>query len=76
MGSLWTINDNSCKERNTEMKKIYQNPEIKVVNIQTSHMMAGSPGYGGQTTQTSGNFAKGGMFWSDDEEYYEEQFLG
>ncbi len=59
------------------MKKIYQNPEIKVVNIQTSHMMAGSPGYGGQTTQTSGNFAKGGMFWSDeeDEDYYDEEQL-
>lgn len=49
------------------MKKIYQNPEIKVVNIQTSHMMVGSPGYGGTTNQTSGNYAKGGMFWSDDE---------
>ena len=76
MGSLWTINDNSCKERNTEMKKIYQNPEIKVVNIQTSHMMAGSPDYGGQTSETSGNLAKGGMFWSDDpedEDYYDEE---
>ena len=59
------------------MKKIYQNPEIKVVNIQTSHMMVGSPGYGGQTTQTSGNLAKGGsMLWSDDsedEDYYDEE---
>ena len=59
------------------MKKIYQNPEIKVVNIQTSHMMVGSPGYGGQTNLTSGNLAKGGsMLWSDDpedEDYYDEE---
>lgn len=59
------------------MKKIYQNPEIKVVNIQTSHMMVASPGYGGTTNQTSGNFAKGGsMLWSydpEDEEYYDEE---
>ena len=74
MGSLWTINDNSCKERNNAMKKIYQNPEINVIKIQTSQMMAGSPGYGGETTQTSGNYGKGGGFWSDDEDedFYEE----
>ena len=59
------------------MKKIYQNPEINVIKIQTSQMMVASPGYGGQTTQTSGNFAKGGsMLWSDDpedEDYYDEE---
>lgn len=57
------------------MKKIYQNPVINVIKIHTSQMMAGSPGYGGQTTQKSGNLAKGGGFWSDDEEedYYDEE---
>lgn len=75
MGSLWTINDNSCKERNTEMKKIYQNPEINVIKIKPVLMNVASPAYGGSTNATSGNLAKGGMFWSDeeDEDYYDEE---
>ena len=50
------------------MKKIYQNPEITVVKVQTSQMMAGSPGYGGTTNETSGNLAKESWdMWTDDE---------
>ena len=67
MGSLWTINDNSCKERNTEMKKIYQNPEINVIKIKPILMNAASPVYGGSTDATSGNLAKDSWNWSDDE---------
>lgn len=54
------------------MKKIYQNPEIKIVKVQTAQIMAGSPGYGGNTIETSGNLSRenGGSLWDDDEEDY------
>ena len=56
-------------KRNTTMKKIYQNPEIKNVRIQTSHIMVASPGYGGSTTESSGNLSReSGSLWDDDEE--------
>lgn len=42
------------------MKKIYKNPEMKVVKVQMAQLMAGSPGYGGTTTETSGNLAPEG----------------
>ena len=39
------------------MKKTYIAPSMEVVKIQTAQLMAGSPGYGGETTETSGNLA-------------------
>ena len=39
------------------MKKTYQNPEIKVVKIETTQMIATSPGYGNETEATKGNLA-------------------
>ena len=52
------------------MKKIYQNPETKIVKIQTQYqMLAGSPGYGGTTTETSGNLSRrGNSVWDEDDE--------
>ena len=53
------------------MKKIYQNPEIKIVKVQPTLMQAASPGYGGTTDAVSGNASRqGGSFWDDDEEDY------
>ena len=40
------------------MKKTYINPVMQIVKIQqTTQILAGSPGYGGATTETSGNLA-------------------
>ena len=51
------------------MKKIYQNPEIKIVKVQTAQIMVASPGYGGSTTETAGNLSRrGGSLWDDDED--------
>jgi hypothetical protein len=52
------------------MKKTYQNPVIKVVEIHTAQMLAASVGYGGSTSETSGNLSRrfsGDVL--DDEEY-------
>ena len=51
------------------MKKTYQNPEIKIVSVQTTPILAGSPGYGGSTNETRGNLSRqyGGAFWDDEE---------
>ena len=40
------------------MKKTYQNPEIKVVKIETAQMIATSPGYGNETEEMEGNLAR------------------
>ena len=39
------------------MKKTYKNPAMQIVKIQTAQIIASSPGYGGTTTETSGNLA-------------------
>ena len=51
------------------MKKTYINPNINIVIIQASQILAGSPGYGETTTATSGNLSResGGDFWDDEE---------
>ena len=49
------------------MKKIYKNPEIHVVKVSTMEILTGSPGYGGNTTLTSGNLSRRSS-WSDDED--------
>ena len=46
------------------MKKKYIAPSMEVVKIQTAQLMAGSPGYGGDTTATEGNLAPE-YEWSD-----------
>ena len=50
------------------MKKIYKNPELKVVKIQIAQMIAASPTYGGYTTETSGNLSRKGGFIDDEDE--------
>jgi hypothetical protein len=52
------------------MKKTYINPTMTIVKIQTQHqMLAGSPAYGGNTTETSGNLSRESSFWEEDEDY-------
>jgi len=52
------------------MKKTYINPTMTVVKIQTQHqMLAGSPAYGGTTSETSGNLSRESSFWEEDEDY-------
>jgi len=47
------------------MKKTYKKPQMEVVKIQTGQMLASSPGYGGNTNETSGNYARG-YYWDDE----------
>ncbi len=50
------------------MKKTYINPTMTIVKIQTAQMLAASePGYGGNTTETSGNLSRESSFWDDDD---------
>ena len=56
-------------KKKTAMKKTYQNPEMKIVKIQVSQMIAASPGYGGTTDATYGNASRrGGSLWDDDDD--------
>ena len=57
---------NVKKKQNSNMKKTYQNPVIKVVKIQTTQMLATSPGYGGNTEQTYGNLAPEFNIWDEE----------
>ena len=52
------------------MKKIYQNPTIKVVRIATQRLLADSLHYGrNTTTETSGNLSRrGNNLWGDDDD--------
>ena len=53
------------------MKKIYQNPTIKIVRIATQRLLADSLHYGrSTTTETSGNLSRrgGNDFWDDEED--------
>ena len=49
------------------MKKIYQIPETHIVKIQTAQIIASSPGYGGETTATSGNLSREADFFEDED---------
>ena len=54
------------------MKKIYQNPTIKIVKVELQRMMQSSDlRYDKTTTETSGNLSRKGSFWDDedDEDY-------
>jgi hypothetical protein len=51
------------------MKKIYQNPTIKIVRIATQRLLADSLQYGRTTTETSGNLSRrGNNLWGDDDD--------
>ena len=54
------------------MKKIYQNPEIKIIKVQTAQIIAGSPNapemYGTNATGEGMSRRRGNSFWDDDEE--------
>ena len=53
------------------MKKTYQNPEMKIVKIQTHHLMAGSEklgiggSFGGDNSKIQ---SRGAAFWDDEDE--------
>ena len=55
------------------MKKIYQNPELKVVKIKTAQLLAGSPlqlGIGDEVKTTTGAESRRfGSFLDDEEDY-------
>lgn len=48
------------------MKKIYQNPEIKVIKVQTAKMIAASAEMYG-TDATGPGMSRGSAFWDDEE---------
>ena len=55
------------------MKKTYQIPEVKIVKLEVAHqMLAGSPGYGGDTDALSGNLSRrnDADFWDEEEDEY------
>ena len=56
------------------MKKIYQNPDVKIVKVQPMQMIAESLNVNGDynsSTITMGSRRKGGV-WDDDEDYDED----
>lgn len=56
------------------MKKIYQNPEIKVFKIQTQQLMAGSEqmGFGAPVSTAAGADSRkyNNDFWDEEEDEY------
>ena len=58
------------KKSNCRMKKIYQNPEMKIVKVQPSQMIAESVGFGDNVTTASGAESRrhGGSLWDDGDE--------
>jgi hypothetical protein len=48
------------------MTKIYQTPEVTIMMVQSSTILAGSPGYGGTTDKTDNNLSRG-VSWEDDD---------
>lgn len=59
------------KNKTKTMKKIYQVPALTIVRVGMTPILAGSPGYGGETEQTNGNLSRrGGDIWDDEDEEY------
>lgn len=61
------------KKKNKAMKKIYINPDLKIVKIQTSKMFATSEyiNVGDNVTTASGaESRRGGSIWDDEDEEY------
>jgi hypothetical protein len=52
------------------MKKIYQNPTLTIVNVQTTQMIAASEqrGFGGNVTTATGAESRRNTLWDDEEE--------
>ena len=50
------------------MKKIYQNPEIKVIKVQTAKMIAASTEMYGKDATGSAMSRQGGSLWDEDED--------
>ena len=50
------------------MKKIYQNPEIKVIKVQTAKMIAVSAEMFGKDAESEALSRRGDFLWDDDEE--------
>lgn len=61
------------KKKTSNMKKIYQNPELKVVKIKTAQLLAGSPlqlGIGDKVNSADGAESRRfGSFLDDEEDY-------
>ena len=53
------------------MKKIYQNPEILIVNIQSAQIMSASEElhFGSSVNTASGAESREGRFFDDDDDY-------
>ena len=49
------------------MKKIYQNPKIEIIKVQTTQMIANSPGYGGTTDANRNNLSRQDGGWDDED---------
>ena len=50
-----------------DMKKIYQIPEIKVVNVQPTLMQDASINMYGKNATSAGMSREGGSFWDNDD---------
>lgn len=50
------------------MKKIYQNPEVKIVKVQTAKMIAASTEMYGKDATDAAMSRQGGSLWDDDED--------
>ena len=60
------------------MKKTYQIPEVKEYTIKTDYqLLAGSPGYGGTTVETSGNLGREFLFDEENLEVkdFEDEYI-
>lgn len=52
------------------MKKLYKNPEIKIIKVQTAQILAESLGIQGEAQGSTMLSRDGGSFWDDEDEDY------
>lgn len=57
------------KKKKTAMKKTYQNPEMKIVKVQTAQMIASSLGLQGEAKGNTMLSRQRDTAWEDDDEY-------
>ena len=50
------------------MKRIYQNPEIKVIKMQVTHLCEPSIEMHGKNAEGAGMSRRGGSHWDDDDD--------
>lgn len=56
------------KKRNRTMKKIYKNPELRIVKVKTAQLLGNSLGIQGEAQgSTMLSRQRGGSVWDDDE---------